>query len=117
MGRRIKSRGWRGSRGNDDNNIVSMDAKTDTDTHKNGINTVADLRGREGRTPPPASKFFQFHAVFGRIWQNCVFTSPLGGFTPPSGGNLGSVTAIVLNSNLCLNFHKDIIVKNTLYSF
>ena len=33
--------------------------------------------GREGRTPPPsASKFFQFHAVFGRIWQNCVFTPP-----------------------------------------
>ena len=26
--------------------------------------------------PPPASKFFQFHAVFGRIWQNCVFMPP-----------------------------------------
>ena len=40
--------------------------------------------GRASLTPPPsASKFFQFHAVFGRIWQNCVFTPPLGGFTPP----------------------------------
>ena len=31
--------------------------------------------GRDGRTPPPPPppgrpKFFQFHAVFGRIWQN-----------------------------------------------
>ena len=35
--------------------------------------------GGESRTPPPPprpSKFFQFHAVFGRIWQNCVFTPP-----------------------------------------
>ena len=38
--------------------------------------SLADLRGREGRMPPPplASKFFRFHAVFGKIWQNCVFT-------------------------------------------
>ena len=50
---------------------------------------VADLRGgvRDARPPPSASKFFQFHAVFGRIWQNCVFTPPpLGGFTPPPLG-------------------------------
>ena len=34
-------------------------------------NTVADLRG-DTRDAPPGSKFFQFHAVFGEIWQNCM---------------------------------------------
>ena len=39
--------------------------------------------GREGRTPPPwASKFFRFHAVFGKIWR---VHAPPGGFTPPLG--------------------------------
>ena len=35
--------------------------------------------------PPPLqpSKFFQFHAVFGRIWQNYVFTLP----PPPHGSH------------------------------
>ena len=50
---------------------------------------VADLRGgvRDAR-PPSASKFFQFHAVFGRIRQNCVFTPPppLEGSRPPPLG-------------------------------
>ena len=32
--------------------------------------------------PPRASKFFQFYAVFGRIWQNDVFTPP-----PPHEGS------------------------------
>ena len=40
---------------------------------------MADLRGREGRTPPRASNFFQFHAVFWKFWQNRVFTPPLEG--------------------------------------
>ena len=31
------------------------------------MSPVADLRGREGRTPPWGSKFFQFHAIF---WEN-----------------------------------------------
>ena len=37
--------------------------------------SVADLRG---------SKFFQFHAVFGEIWQNCLL-SPPGGLAPHLG--------------------------------
>ena len=50
--------------------------------------------GRKVRTPPPrASKFFQFHAVFGRIYQNCVFTPPPGRVHAPTWGNPGSVTA------------------------
>ena len=58
------------------------------------ILSVADLRGgvRDARPPPSASKFFQFHAVFGRIGQNCVFTPPLEGSRPPPWGNPGSVT-------------------------
>ena len=47
--------------------------------------------GREGRTPPPwASKFFRFHAVFGKIWR---VHAPPGGFTPPPRENPGSATA------------------------
>ena len=38
--------------------------------------TVGDLRGHEGRTPW-GSKFFQFHAVFGKIWHNCMLAPPL----------------------------------------
>ena len=46
--------------------------------------------GREGRTPPPwASKFFRFHAVFGKIWR---VQAPPGGFTPPPRENPGSAT-------------------------
>ena len=37
-----------------------------------------DLTGGGGRTPLWASKFFRFHAVFERIWQNRVFMP-----TPP----------------------------------
>ena len=28
------------------------------------------------RAPPPGSKFFQFHAVFGKIWQNRMLAPP-----------------------------------------
>ena len=34
--------------------------------------------------PPPESKFFQFHAIFSKFWQNCVFT-PLEGSRPHLG--------------------------------
>ena len=27
---------------------------------------------------PPGSKFFQFHAVFGKFWQNHMLAPPLG---------------------------------------
>ena len=33
--------------------------------------------------PPRASKFFRFHAVFGKIWR---VHAPPGGFTPPPSG-------------------------------
>ena len=30
----------------------------------------------DARPPPPWSKFFQFHAVFAEIWQNCMLATP-----------------------------------------
>ena len=42
---------------------------------------MADLRGRGGRAPTRGSKFFQFHAVFGKSWR------------PPPRVNPGSATA------------------------
>ena len=45
------------------------------------------------RAPPPwGSKFFQFHAVFGEIWQNRMLAPPPGELAPPPRGNPGSAT-------------------------
>ena len=42
--------------------------------------TVADLHSKilDARSPflPAPSKFFQFHAVYGEIWQNRMLTIP-----------------------------------------
>ena len=46
---------------------------------------VADLRGRVPRAPPEGPKFFQFHAVFGKIWQNRMLAPPLGSWRPLPG--------------------------------
>ena len=50
---------------------------------------MADLHSKilDVRPPPPGSKFFQFHAVFGKIWQNRKLA-------PPPRGNPGSATGI-----------------------
>ena len=45
---------------------------------------MADLRGRKGRAPP-GSKFFRFHAVFGKNWQNRMLAPPRGVGAPSSG--------------------------------
>ena len=37
------------------------------------------------RPPPGGSKFFQFHAVFGKIWQNRMLAPPLGSWRPLLG--------------------------------
>ena len=48
--------------------------------------TVADLRGGAGDVRPPwGSKFFQFHAVFGKFWQNRMLAPPWGVGAPSSG--------------------------------
>ena len=45
---------------------------------------VADLKGSRGMHPPRWSKFFQFHAVFGQIWQNHMLAPP-GSWRPLLG--------------------------------
>ena len=55
--------------------------------------SLADLRGAQG-TPPRGPKSFQFHAVFGEIWQNRMLATPCPiGLAPPPQGNPGSATA------------------------
>ena len=44
---------------------------------------MADLKGAQ-RTPPGVPKFFQFHAVFRKIWQNRMLAPP-GGWSPLLG--------------------------------
>ena len=46
--------------------------------------------------PPPRSRLFQFHAVFGKIWQNCILAPP-GELAPPPWGNPGSTTGVKEN--------------------
>ena len=54
---------------------------------------------RDACPPPPrASKFFRFHAVFRKIWQNHVFTLPPRVHAPPRG-NPGSATDVVYSNN------------------
>ena len=62
--------------------------------HIMSVNTVADLRGARGCTPPRGPKFFQFHAVFGKCWQNRMLAPP-GELAPPPWGNPGSATVNV----------------------
>ena len=49
--------------------------------------TVADLHSKILDAPPPprGSKFFQFHAVFGEIWQNRMLAPPLESWRPLLG--------------------------------
>ena len=59
------------------------------------MKSVADLGGARGVRPPPrAPKFFQFHAVFGKIWQNHML-APHQGSWCPQWGNPGSATGNV----------------------
>ena len=50
---------------------------------------VADLHSK--LLDAPASKFFQFHAVFEKNWQNRML-APSEGLVPPPRGNPGSAT-------------------------
>ena len=68
---------------------ISFPIKISTIFAECRMSPVADLRGREGR--PPGPKFFQFHAVFGKIWQNHMLAPP-GELAPPPQGNPGSAT-------------------------
>ena len=57
--------------------------------------SVADLHSKilDAR-PPWGSKFFQFHAVFGKIWQKRMLAPPPGELAPPPRGNPRSATEL-----------------------
>ena len=57
--------------------------------------SVADLHSKILDAPPPGSKFFQFHAVFGKFWQNRMLAPPLESWYPLLGENTGSATGFV----------------------
>ena len=48
-------------------------------------------RGVSDTCAPGGSKFFQFHAVLGKFWQNCMLVPPVGLAALP-WGNSGSTT-------------------------
>ena len=54
---------------------------------------------------PPGSKFFQFHAVFGEIWQNCML-APSGEVGAPSLGNPGFLNLYLVLFLILINFQK-----------
>ena len=61
---------------------------------------VADLRGVQGKRTPWGSKFFKFHAVFGKIWQNCMLAPHLAEILDPplKGTQYKSMVKPVLNA-------------------
>ena len=65
--------------------------------------SVADLHSKilDAR-PPRGSKFFQFHAVFGKFWRNCMLAPPLGSWRPLLGVTCGSMI-ISLLMNITMN--------------
>ena len=55
------------------------------DGHCSGLYAVVDLRGARGTYVPWGSKFFQFHAVFGKNWENRMLVPPREVGAPSSG--------------------------------
>ena len=49
--------------------------------------------------PPRGPEFFQFHAVFGKFWQNRMLAPP-GELASPPRGNPGFSTVIGMNKML-----------------
>ena len=74
---------------------------------------VADLRRREGRAPP-GSNFFQFHAVFGKIWQIRMLAPPLGSWRrllgeildPPLVSGTRDTHPLIITYNFCFRLIK-----------
>ena len=58
-------------------NVTSVPRKQLTES-------IRGCKGAPGTRPPPGSKFFHFHAVFGKIWPNNRLAPPPWGLTLPS---------------------------------
>ena len=70
--------------------------------------------GRGGGTGmhPPVPEFFRFHAVFGKIWQNCMLV-PLLGELAPSLGEILDLPLISISYTLSLIWYTEQIQKET----
>ena len=64
---------------------------------RNMKSTVADLHSKilDSAPPPGDPNDFQFHAVFGKIWQNRMLAPPPGELAPPPRGNPRSATDLL----------------------
>ena len=67
---------------------ICLNFRSNTNSLKwNKLASLVDLRAALGTRspppPPPVSKFFHFHAVFGKNWANNRLASPLLGLAPP----------------------------------
>ena len=68
--------------------------------------TIGESKGGARDAQSWTSKFFQFHAVFGKIWQNCVLAPPVE-LAPQSLWNPSSITEdndFYLSTKLILPF-------------
>ena len=76
---------------------------------------VADLRGAQVTRAPLGSKFFQFHAVFEKIWENLMLAPlpPPRKLAPPPRGNPGSATVWYRNSDEFLTMFTFVITLKT----
>ena len=77
--------------------------------NKTWLHTVVDLHSKILDVRPSGSKFFPFHAVFGKFWQNRMLAPP-GELAPPPQGNPGSNTAI--NSIPTIPIMTRLLIKN-----
>ena len=88
------------------NSIILVALKTGVQRQRDH-NTVADLRGREGRVPSPlAQNFFIFMQFSGKIGQIIGWRPPSLGLAPPPLGNPGSATAICNAVSTCVKHVK-----------
>ena len=63
-----------------------IDTNVNYNSQKVTYYAVADLHSKILDVRPPwGSKFFQFHAVFGKIWQNRMLAPPLESWRPLLG--------------------------------
>ena len=74
-------------------------------------------KGARGTRPPPlGSKFFQFHAVFGKIWQNCMLApTPPRGVGPPLLGEILDPPLIMSKNPPNMSQTSDSIITHKIY--
>ena len=81
--------------------LVSRTQVSKTARQSRQLSAVADLHSKILDAPPPP-QFFQFPAVFGKIWQKSYVGALLQGLAPPPRGNPGFATGLLSKqTSLC----------------